>query len=183
MQMLSDLFKETWKELQCGTTVKGHPFRTCSLATNDSVIGVRQRTLVLRDLTPQHTLLFYTDIRSGKITNLYNNSSSSALFYNEKINLQIMVQGEMEIHTDDELWETHKLKIEGKAINDYNTKYPPGKIIKNPVDVIRTRELNFAVLELKPEFIEYLKLKAELNRLRAVFKKNLESWDKTFLVP
>ncbi len=75
------------------------------------------------------------------------------------------------------------LKIEGKSINDYNTKSPPGKKIKNPLSVSRTTDLNFALLELKPDFIEYLKLKTDPNRVRAIFKKNEEEWDKTFLVP
>jgi len=181
--MLIDLFNETWKELTCGTTVKGHPFRTCSLATNDPDSGMRQRLVILREVTEHQTLIFYTDIRSGKMNHLQKNPDSSVLFYNAQIKLQIMVQGKMILHTHDEVWQNHKLRIEGKSINDYNTKYPPGKAIKNPVDVTRTRDLNFAVLELQPEVIEYLKLKAELNRLRAVFRKKNEDWDKTFLVP
>lgn len=181
--MLLDIFNETWKELKCGTSVKGHPFRTCSLATNDPGAGMRQRIVNLREITDQQTLIFYTDVRSGKINHLQKNPHSSVLFYNADIKLQVMVQGKMIIHTDDEIWQNHMLKIEGKSINDYNTKYPPGKTIKNPVDVIRTKDLNFAVLELEPEVIEYLKLKAELNRLRAIFRKNQDDWDKTYLVP
>lgn len=181
--MLIDLYKETWKELECATKVKGHPFKYCSLATLDGSSGVRQRTVILRQLTENRTLIFYTDLRSGKIGHLRKTPIASALFYNSITKLQVFIKGEIEIHCDDEIWEDHKLRIEGKAINDYNTLYPPGKPIKNPVDVNRTKNLNFAVLELKPDFIEYLKLKAELNRLRAVFHKKNEDWEKTYLVP
>jgi hypothetical protein len=181
--MLIDLYKETWKELECATKVKGHPFKYCSLATFDGSSGNRQRTVILRQVTENRTLIFYTDIRSGKIGHLRKSPSASILCYNPINKLQIFVKGDIDIHCDDEIWEDHKLKIEGKAINDYNTSYPPGKIIKNPVDLKRTKDLNFAVLELKPNFIEYLKLKAELNRLRAVFQKKDEIWEKTYLVP
>lgn len=181
--MLIDLYIETWKELECGIKVQGHPFRVCSLATHDPQGGVRQRIVILREITEQKSLLFYTDIRSGKINQIRNNSEASALFYNPTNHLQIFIYGKMEIHCDDEIWEDHFVKIDGKAINDYNTKFPPGKMIKNPVEIIRTNDLNFAVLELIPDKIEYLKLKAELNRLRALFKKTENEWEKTYLVP
>lgn len=181
--MLIDLYQETWKELECGIKVKGHPFKACSLATSDAQIGVRQRIVILREITENKSLLFYTDLRSGKIDQIKKHPESSALFYNPIKKLQIFLHGKIEIHCDDEIWEDHRVKIDGKAINDYNTKYPPGKTIKNPVDVIRTNDLHFAVLELIPDTIEYLKLKAELNRLRAIFKKTEDNWDKTYLVP
>lgn len=181
--MLIDLFQETWKELECAAKEPMHPFRVCSLATVTNKGVVKQRIVNFRKLTSSKSLLFYTDSRSAKVNQLQNNPSASVLFYNPIINLQIYISGKVTVHTNDTLWEDHRLKIEGKSINDYNTKYPPGKKIKNPVAVKRTKELNFALLELRPEFIEYLKLKIQPNRVRAVFKKNEEEWEKTFLVP
>lgn len=181
--MLNDLFKETWKELECAVKENTHPFRVCSLASLESPELIKQRMVILREVTPENNLLFYTDIRSAKIAQLETNSYASVLFYNPKIKLQVFIRGTVTIHTNDELWQDHQLKIEGKSINDYNTQSPPGKRIKNPLKVQRTNQLNFALLELIPQTIEYLKLRSEPNRLRAIFIKTGEQWDKSYLIP
>lgn len=181
--MLNDLLNEIWRELEAGAGNNDHPYRTCSLATLAKSQSVRQRNVNLRELTGRQTLLFYTDARSAKIDQLTNSPFASVLFYNPDTNLQVTISGKVKIHTDDELWQEHKMKIEGRAVNDYNTKSPPGKKIKNPMDVRRTTDINFALLELIPDTIEYLKLRAEPNRLRALFEKDGENWEQTFLIP
>ncbi len=181
--MIIDIFNETWKELECATKERGHPFSVCCFATVSEEGDVKQRNVNFRKLTSSKSLLFYTDSRSAKVSHLKKNPTASVLFYNPVINLQLYISGKVVVHTHNTLWENHMLKIEGKSINDYNTKSPPGKKIKNPVSVRRTKDLNFALLELQPNFIEYLKLKTDPNRVRAVFKKNDEEWEKTFLVP
>lgn len=181
--MLIDLFKETWKELEEGTTKYGHPFRTCSLATSVISGGIRQRTVNLREITKEKTLVFYSDLRSTKIEQIKKNPKGSVLFYNPTIQLQICLSGVIKIHSEDSLWDDHIRTIEGRSINDYNTKYAPGKPIKNPIEVTRTKDLNFAVLELIPDTIEYLKLRDEPNRIRALFNLKDAVWEKTFLTP
>ncbi len=181
--MLNDHFNETWKELKAGTRDEGHPFKVCALASFETPEHIKQRIVNLRELTSDNTLIFYTDSRSSKIAQYNKNPNASALFYNYRIQLQVIIRGIMKIHTNDELWQDHRLKVEGRSINDYNTKYSPGKLINNPLDVKRTQEINFAVLEFKPESIEYLKLRDEPNRLRALFTKENDEWKKTFLIP
>lgn len=181
--MLKDLFAEIWKELKCGTTEDAHPFKACSLASSIADGQVKQRMVILREVTDEKTLLFYTDNRSSKIGQLEQNPVASVLFYNFKSQLQLSIKGKVIIHSSDELWHEHRLKIEGRSINDYNTKSSPGKKIKNPLNVKRTEEIHFAVLELIPDTIEYLKLRAEPNRLRAIFTKKNSEWEQTYLVP
>lgn len=181
--MLIDLFQETWKELEAVAKDPKNPFRVCSLATYEEGEGIKQRMVNFRELTSSRSLLFYSDARSAKINHLRKTPEASVLFYNPIIRLQVFIRGKMQIHTHDELWETHRLKIEGRAINDYNTLYAPGKKIKNPVSVTRTTDLNFALLELQPDVVEYLKLREEPNRLRAIFRRNQDEWEKTYLVP
>lgn len=181
--MLNDLFEETWKELHCGYEEKDHPFKSCCLATIELSGKIKQRTVNLRSVTKDKTLLFYTDVRSDKISHIRTNPSASVLFYNPKKHLQISVSGEVEIHEDTEIWTDHYHSIEGRSLNDYNTEDAPGKPIKNPINVRRTKILNFAVLEFVPECIEYLKLRQEPNRIRAYFKLEDKVWKKTFLVP
>ncbi len=181
--MLIDLFNESWKELEAGANSKGHPFKICSLATLENSHSIRQRTVIFRGLTQERNLLFYSDIRSSKIKQLEQFPSASVLFYNEQAKLQLFVRGIIRVHIDDELWQDHKMKIDGRSINDYNTKLPPGKPIKNPIDISRTKDLNFTVLEMIPQNMEYLKLRAEPYNVRASFKKNGIEWEKTYLVP
>lgn len=181
--MLFDLFNETWRALEDGTKKHAHPFRTCSLATSEISVGIRQRTVNFRELTKEKTLLFYTDYRSTKIEQVQKNPHGSVLFYNPKIQLQIFISGKFRVHSEDALWNDHILNIDGRSINDYNTQYAPGKPIKNPIAVARTKDLNFAVLELVPDTIEYLKLRDEPNRIRAIFNLKNEIWEKTFLIP
>lgn len=181
--MLIDLFNETWRELGDGTKKHGHSFRTCSLATSEISGGIRQRTIIFRELTKKKTLIFYTDLRSAKIEQIKKNPHGSVLFYNPSIQLQIFISGKIKIHSENSLWHDHIMNIEGRSINDYNTQYAPGKPIKNPIAVARTKDLNFAVLELIPDTIEYLKLRDEPSRIRAIFKLQDQEWNKTFLVP
>ena len=183
MLMIADLFNETWKELEQAPETADHPFQLCSLATKEADGGIKQRMVNFRKLTSQKNLLFYTDSRSGKIDQLYKDPTASVLFYNPILQLQIFIGGSIIVHTQGKLWDDHRLRIEGRSINDYNTQYAPGKIIKNPLEVKRTEELNFALLEFKPEIIEYLKLRLEPNRLRAIFKKTEEGWEKCFMIP
>lgn len=181
--MINDLFSETWKELKCAVIDRNHPFRVCTLASFEEPGKIKQRMVNLREVTIDNTLLFYTDVRSFKVSQLKNKPHGSVVFYNPDSQLQISLRGKVEVHEDDELCEEHKFKIDGRSVQDYNTKYSPGKKIKNPMDVARTDDLNFAVLELFPEHVEYLKLRAEPNRLRANFTKTREGWEKTFLIP
>ena len=183
MLMIADLFNETWRELGQAPETQDHPFQLCCLATKDGDGGLKQRLVNFRKLTSQQNLLFYTDSRSAKIDQISKDPTASALFYNPILQLQIFIGGTVIVHTQGKLWDDHRLKIEGRSLNDYNTQYAPGKIIKNPLEVKRTQDLNFALLEFKPELIEYLKLRIEPNRLRAIFKKTGEGWEKSFMIP
>ncbi|MCF4101268.1 pyridoxamine 5'-phosphate oxidase family protein [Gillisia sp. M10.2A] len=181
--MLNDIFKEIWQELKDASEIKGHPFRFCSLATAEDRTGIRQRTLVLRSISDKGNLLFYTDERSDKVKEITTNPQGNILFYNSEKQLQVSLSGSLQINTNSIEWERHKAKIEGKAVNDYNSKLPPGKPIKNPVRINRVEKLNFALLEFIPTTIEYLKLKSDANHLRARFEMEEEAWSKTFLIP
>ncbi len=181
--MLIDLFEETWKELRYGYEEYDHPFKSCCLATIELSGNIKQRTVILREVTEEKTLLFYTDVRSDKISHLRKNPSTSVLFYNPRNNLQLSLCGTVRIHADTQVWTDHFHTIEGRSLNDYNTEDAPGKPIKNPINVRRTKKINFAVLEFIPASIEYLKLRQEPNRIRAYFELRDQEWKKTFLVP
>jgi pyridoxamine 5'-phosphate oxidase len=181
--MLNDLFQEAWKALNIAASGKEHPFNTCTLATVGKNAAVRQRTIAFRGITEDKNLLFYTDLRSTKIKQIEHNPKASVLFYDPKTHLQLVFNGDILIHTDDELWEEHKNRIDGKSINNYNSLLAPGSPIKNPFTVERTEDLNFGLLEFKSVRMEYLKFREDSYHLRARFRLDEETWKQTFLVP
>lgn len=181
--MLNDLFQEAWKSLNTAVSAKEHPFQFCSLATHGKNKNVRQRTLILREVTEEKSLLFYTDLRSNKIKQIKQNPKANGLFYDPKTQLQLVFKGNILVHTDDEIWEGHRDKIDGKSVNNYNTLLAPGKPIKNPLLVERTELLHFGLLEFKPVRLEYLKLRQDSTHLRARFRLDEGIWKQTFLVP
>jgi hypothetical protein len=181
--MLNDLFLEAWTALKFASSGKEHPFNFCSLATVGNNATVRQRTVILRGITEDNGLLFYTDLRTTKVKHLRQNPKANGLFYDPKTQLQLIFKGDILVHTNNELWEEHKDKIEGKSINNYNTLLAPGKPIKNPLSVERTEKLHFGLLEFKPMRMEILKLKQDSNHLRARFRLEEGVWKQTFLVP
>lgn len=181
--MLNDLFQEAWKALNVAASGKEHPFNFCTLATVGKNASVRQRTVILRGITEEKSLLFYTDLRSTKIKQIQQNPKANGLFYDPKNQLQLIFKGDILIHTEDEVWEEHKDRIDGKSVNNYNTLLPPGKPIKNPFSVERTKNLHFGLLEFKPVRMEFLKLKEDSNHLRARFRLDEGIWKQTFLVP
>ena len=81
--MEQEILEKVKFELINGYAKKRHPFRYFTLSTihNNSP---RQRTVVLRKLLDDFTILFYTDKRSTKIEDLNMNNAVSALFYQQK---------------------------------------------------------------------------------------------------
>jgi len=62
------------------------------------------RTVVLRKAVPEEqTLIFHTDYRSPKLSQIRNNKAISWLFYDEKARIQLRIKSLATIHHKDEL--------------------------------------------------------------------------------
>ncbi len=179
--MLCEIFKTLRNELQFGYLKRKHPFRYCYLASAcDSRPIIR--TVVLRDMTKDLELIFFTDSRSQKVIQLKQNPQAEVLFYHPKKLLQIKASGNVSLLTDEEKLNYYQNKIQGPSINDYITKEPPSTPINNPDWVeYNNEEVNFCVLVLKIEALEGLQLKRP-NHIRTRFKRQ-DSWKGEFLVP
>lgn len=178
--MLSEIFKDTVDEIKFGYLKRKHANKYCSLASvykNKPII----RTVVLRDMADEYSLIFYTDERSEKVKHYENNSNAEVLFYNHKKLLQIKVGGGISQVQDEERINYYKQKIQGSSQKDYTTLKKPSTPIKNPDNVEYGNELNFAVLELNTEYIESLQLKRP-HHIRCLFEKK-DNWKGQFLVP
>lgn len=99
---------EIWNELKAGLRTRGHPFRTASLATvadaPDGSMRPELRTVVVRELdSDAWQLVFHTDRRSPKVSQLIAHPGVSLLFYDVTDRLQLRLRGEAQVHLDDEL--------------------------------------------------------------------------------
>ncbi|NAY93157.1 pyridoxamine 5'-phosphate oxidase family protein [Muricauda sp. JGD-17] len=181
--MIQDLFKELTAELRLGASKKGHPFRYFALATQGLQNDIGLRTVVLRRVSPEFHLTFYTDSRSSKIKELNKNQHISALFYHPKKLFQLKVEGKGQLVTDRQLIENHWKNVPTKARRDYTVFIPPGSTIKSPEAIDYLQDKNhFAIVNLIPQKFEYLKL-GRPNHTRVQFLPHGNIWKGTYLIP
>lgn len=177
-----EFLEKARRELINGYVKKRHPFRYFTLATihKDSP---RQRTVVLRKLLPDFSLLIYTDKRSQKVNDISKNASVGALFYHPKQFLQLRMDARAELVTDANQLNSYWQNIPENSRKDYITTRTPGTQIDNPDHVDYDPETNyFTAIRLIPKTIEYLQLKRP-NHLRIRFTKQINEWTGQFLVP
>jgi pyridoxamine 5'-phosphate oxidase len=179
--MQNDILESLKRELINGYAKKGHPFRYFGLATMNGKQPV-QRTVVLRKVRSDLSLVVFTDARSEKVQQLEANNVVSALFYHPKKLLQLRIQGKVEFLDGEEL-ERLWMSIPENSRKDYTALEAPGTPIKNPDHVDYSEENNhFKVVHIIPESIEYLRLKRP-NHLRIHFSKQGDEWTGQFLTP
>ena len=180
--MKEAILQDIKKELIKGHTKRGHPFRYFSFGTSKNNIP-QQRTVVLRKILPDFTLLVYTDLRSQKIEEIEQNISVSALFYHPKKLIQIKITATTEIVVDKKELKLFWGNISEKSRKDFTTSQPPGSKVNSPEQVDYTSDKNhFCILKLKPTKIEYLKL-TRPNHIRIEYTKVDEEFIGEFLVP
>ena len=181
--MKEGYFSEIKSELQLGATQKGHPLNYCTLGTVGLENLARLRTVVLRQVTDDLTLAFYTDRRSKKVLHIKENPKASLLFYHPDKLLQIKVEGIASINRDLKTINTHWKALLSKSKKEYSTTRAPGIPIQSADAVEYLKNDNhFCLVEIAPFKIEYLKLK-QPTHIRRRFSMEDGQWKKEFLVP
>lgn len=181
--MTAQFLQEAEDELHKSLVKKRHPFRYFTLATVGLDHIARLRTVVLRQVTPDLNLIFYTDKRSKKITHITENPKVGLLFYHPKLMLQLKIEGVAKIINDKATLKTYWNGIQPNSRKDYITQQTPGSTIQNPDEVDYLNEENhFSMIEIAPFKMEYLKLKRP-NHIRIRFSKTENDWEGEFLVP
>lgn len=180
---LAEVYEELIQEIKRATVDKKHPFRYVVLST--SGVHVRSRYVVLRALTEEQEMVIYTDNRSQKIEDIHENDRVQLLFYHAGKQVQLIVSGQVNIHANDEMAQSHWEKVKGNAQRAYNTEAAPGKEIQHPEQGHRWKEQmddeHFAVLTIQPIEMEILQLNRS-EHLRATFKSE-NDWQGNWLVP
>jgi len=170
------------REIINGYAKRRHPFRYFWLATLSNG-SVRQRTVVLRKLVDDFSLLVYTDARSQKVKDIQQDPRVSAIFYHPKKLLQLQFQATTELITEPNELKGYWGNIPEASRRDYTTSASPGTPISN-LDAVSYNEdqPNFCIIKLVPHTIEYLELRRP-NHLRILFQKKENDWKGQFLVP
>ncbi|MEQ8220157.1 MAG: pyridoxamine 5'-phosphate oxidase family protein [Arenibacter sp.] len=181
--MATVYLKEIREELQKVLTEKDHPFRFFALATVGLDQVARLRTVVLRDVSENLKLTFYTDKRSKKITHIKENKRVSLLLYHPTKLLQLKIEGTASYKDDEATKEKYWSKLDSYAKKQYTTSRSPGSNLINPQNLEYLSEENhFCLVEIIPYKIEYLKL-SQPHHIRVRFSKVGTQWESEYLVP
>ena len=181
--MTNTYLEEVRKELLKGATQKDHPFRYFTLATVGLDQVARLRTVVLRNLSDDLKLTFYTDSRSKKMIHLQENKKVGLLFYNASTLTQIRIEGIALVVEDEETKQKYWNGIEKNARKDFTTAAAPGSSLASPekLDYLDDED-HFCILEIVPFKIEYLQLKRP-NHIRVRYSWENGRWEGEYIVP
>ena len=174
---------EIREELQKAPTEKDHPFRFFTLATVGLNQVARLRMVVLREVSDNLKLTFYTDKRSKKITHIKENKRVSLLLYHPSKLLQLKIEGTATYRDDNATKEKYWETLDNYAKKQYTTSRSPGSNLIDPKDIAYLSEEHyFCLVEITPYKIEYLKL-SRPHHIRIRFSKVGTEWENEYLVP
>ena len=131
---LSSIEKDCWQRMMNGVLQSRNQFHHPVVA-NSNTMGVNMRTVVVRDACPvEKTLRFYTDIRTGKWTELQQDQPISWLFYDNEARIQIRASGKASLHQNDELANNSWANINPSSRKNYSSILRPSTEIMLPLD-------------------------------------------------
>lgn len=181
--MDSKHFEELRADLHLAAEDHQHPFHCFTLGTVGLERMARLRTVVLREVTDDLQLRFFTDRRSKKIIHLKENNKVGLLFYNPDKLLQVKIEGLAEIFRDETYLAPFWKEISAEGQKDYTTVTAPGSELESPEALSYLPNSNyFCMVEVTPYKIEYLKL-GKPNHLRIRYSTDGERWTSEYLVP
>src|SRR5690606_33646282 len=181
--MMQDYLEEIRHELQRAPTAYDHPFRYFTCATVGLEQVARLRTVVLREVSEDLKIVFYTDKRSKKITHIKENNKVSLLLYHPKKMLQIKIEGMANVKVDLITKNAYWNQLSESSKREYTTSRSPGSHLNHPDKLeFLSEENHFCTVEVTPHKMEYLKL-GQPNHIRVRFSKIDTEWKGEFLVP
>lgn len=129
---LADIPEAVWLLLQSGVEHASDPLHTPCLGTFGRN-GPELRTVVLRHIDPgQRLLVCHTDRRSGKAREIIQDPRTSWHFYDRDRKLQLRMNGNAVLHTDDAFADICWEKSAARSRSCYNTASGPGQPVAGP---------------------------------------------------
>lgn len=178
-----DLLELVKAELVRSNADQRHPFRFFYLATTGTYPEIR--TVVKRDFSQEHwDIVFFTDARSPKVTQIKNAGKVSALFYHPKKQLQLRMKGDAQlIGPDQEAYAAYFDRVrQSPAARDYMALHPPGTEIDEDAALTFGNELHFLAVRILPRYLDVLQLGKE-KHVRMAYVRRDEQWQGKKLVP
>jgi pyridoxamine 5'-phosphate oxidase len=181
-QSLEQLDQSVWLALERATADRHHEWRSCAFGT----VGITEvgdaresaapsmRMVILRDVNREHqTLLFYTDARSKKVSELAVNPRASLLFWNARSNWQLRMQAEIQVVKEGRELDARWRQVETtRGAVDYQSTLPPGAPLGRTHPAIASESSSsthhFVILRAKVLSCDSLELRREGHR-RASF--------------
>ncbi len=177
--------EDIWKTLLRATVDKKHPWRVVSFSTSGPN-GPAARSVILRGvLAAERRLVFYTDRRSAKMTDLAHCPNVALLFWNPKANTQLRVCGNAFAESSELIVNDLWLRIPDHARKDYATLSAPGHALDSSQSGhdLRAARSNFVVLNVQVEEMEWLSLSREGHQRTLFTLDEAGQWQPQALVP
>ena len=171
----NEIYENIWKCLDKGVNDRLSDYHTFSLATSPKNI-VEVRTVVLRGYDRKNqSIIFHTNNLTNKISEIQNNPSVGALFYDRKEKVQIRLNGDAVISNMDQYCKERWDKMSSQSQECYYQNISPGKNIESPGIVKNKLENklseNFTVITINISKIDWLYL-SSAGHTRVKFLKN-----------
>lgn len=179
-----DLLELARAELLRSNVDRKHPFRLMYLSTAGEY--PETRTVVKRRATQDFAIIFFTDSRSPKVSQIREKPKVSVLFYHPKKKLQIRLYGQGHLidegHGDFNRY-LQSVK-ESPSLKDYTTLQAPGDPLSAgpEASVLFGEDIHFMAIEVKPEKLDVLLLGRE-SHARSLYVERKGEWHRQALVP
>lgn len=129
---LGAVFREAFTMIGRGVADRRHAFHTPVFVTNGVDGFPAARTVVLRGFDPQRrTLIFHTDGRSTKVTELAADPRVAIVFYDARRKIQLRIAGHATTHTDDDVSRAAWERLSASSRRGY-LGAPPGTPSREP---------------------------------------------------
>lgn len=164
---LDQIESRLWDELATATSTRGHPWRTCTLATVTPDGLPDARTVVLRELDRAgRELVFFTDARSPKVLQIERQPQGLLVLWSAELGWQLRLAVLMSVETTGLAVSSRWARLQMKpAAQDYLSPLPPGSSLPHPAAVPELgKRVHFAVVTARVTMMDWLDLHPDGHR-------------------
>ena len=158
---LDQIESQLWDELAAATHTRGHPWRTCTLATVSTDGLPEGRTVVLRELDrAARELVFFTDARSPKVQQIERQPQGVLVLWSAELGWQLRLSVTMSVETTGLAVSSRWAQLQMKpAAQDYLSPLPPGSTLPHAAAVPELgKRVHFAVVTAGVTMMDWLDL-------------------------
>ena len=187
-QDLDELLNQIWAMVEQGSQDPYHPFHAPTFGTV-SAHTPNLRTVILREVDlQQRLLLFHSDRRAQKISDIQSHSRVTWHFWDSNYNAQLRLMGKAELHFDDAIadavWQRsypNSLKVYLKPIAPHTEVEQPQSGLSDKAQVEEGRK-HFAVIQTRIDEIDFLHLHRD-GHYRAHFQWQETGVSSAWIIP